>query len=78
MSILFKTLALVLCLTFLFAVMIPQVQADWPWWKCAAGVVACTAAWVLAGKICAGPGVVACAAATSAAMSICATVAANC
>ena len=77
MSILFKTLALVLCFTFLFAVMIPQVQANWNWWQCAAGVVACGAAWAAAAKACvvAGP---ACVAATSLAMSICATVAANC
>ncbi len=76
MSILFKTLALVLCLTFLFAVMIPQAQA-WNWWQCAAGIVACGAAWAAAAKICvvAGP---ACVVATSVAVSICATVAANC
>ena len=77
MSILLKTLALVLCLTFLFAVMIPQAQAGWNWWQCAAGIVACGAAWAAAAKACvvAGP---ACVVATSAAVSICATVAANC
>lgn len=77
-NIVFKTLALVLCLAFVFMVTLPQAQAGWSWWKCAAGIVACGAAWAAAAKICAGPGVVACNVAISAAISICATVAANC
>ncbi len=78
MSILFKTLALVLCLTFLFAVMIPQAQAGWGFWKCISEAAACAAAWVAAGTACAGGGPVACAIMTSIALGICATVDANC
>lgn len=80
MSILFKTLALVLCLTFLFAVMIPQAQAGWGFWKCIAAGASCLAGMAAASALCANPATtaVACWAAYSAASSWCATVAANC
>ena len=80
MRIVFKTLALVLCLTVLFMVMIPAAHAGWSWWKCAAGAVSCAAGMAAASALCANPStsVWACWAAMSAATSWCATVAANC
>lgn len=79
-TITFKSIALVLCLTFMFMVALPLAQAGWPWWKCAAGAVSCAAGMASAAALCANPATAAavCYAATSAAISWCATVAANC
>jgi len=52
---LFKTIALVLCIAFLFATVIPQASGwGWGWWKCAGLWVACQAAWYAAYTACLG------------------------
>ncbi len=77
MSILFKTLALVLCLTFLFAVVLPQAQADWSWWACLAGKSSCLAGLAAAGATCAVDPPV-CPVVMAAAIAWCVIVAENC